>query len=360
MPQTSASNLSIAACFLSLFICIVGLFVFILVLKFWSTVSPYYSKIWIKRTLTLIKGVSAVPAFWAKDVTGSDRGVARLAAFWGIVGLIVWELIDLLASDKHGDEEAAWKKKFGDLLKEKIAIERQSYIRNKLIAYVSQLISYKRERICEAIGQICNGPSRGNRNKACHAGLGPSDQILHSLQLLSLFLVDLLPANEQRDSQNFRIGFYVENNGVMAPVASWDHRRKQRQFLRSYKEAPDKFRLDADDPAYAVRCVRENCLLIVPDCASEASFFHDGQKNYLRSLVAYPILDCCDKLGRQTVASLVIDTDVAGHFTEKDRPTIQTYMEQFARRIEFESTVKVLLQAAAERHHGEQRQKKRS
>jgi hypothetical protein len=146
-------------------------------------------------------------------------------------------------------------------------------------------------------------------------------------------------------NQNFRIGLYAEQNGLLLPLDAFDLNTRSHEPFSSYRKHADRFRLDNDvNPSHAVRCVREARLLIVPDCANHPMFqyFNDQQRNYLRSMVAYPLPDFCPDGINPVLAALLIDTDVAGFFQERDSQIMQIYLKEFAVRLALEYTIRGL------------------
>ena len=86
-------------------------------------------------------------------------------------------------------------------------------------------------------------------------------------------------------------------------------------------------------------------MLIVPDCANHPGFqfFHARQPNYLKSLVAYPLFDFSPDGAAPVRAALLIDTDVAGYFQEKDAEMIGICLNEFAVRIALEYAIRGLI-----------------
>ena len=73
------------------------------------------------------------------------------------------------------------------------------------------------------------------------------------------------------------------------------------------------------------------------------AFFREAQKQYLKSMIAYPILHFREPDGTISQAAVVIDTNVAGHFKEEDRGVIEFFMDEFAARLNLEALLVGLL-----------------
>jgi len=272
----------------------------------------------------------------------------RLATFVAMLGLFDLLVVDAAVSYADAIKDRERKLKDEELSRREAdqqALSRQSMIRLKLIALLGQLVNTKAERIWDTWRLMTGKGSFKNDRAAAHFnGLNPKEHIVVVLQQLALYLIDFMPDTDEADKQNVRVGLYVALNEKLEPIASWDHLKRQKQFFTSYHKWPNKYHLGCqENPSCAVRCIREEKLIIVPDCKDGLSFYHDGQRNYLRSLIAYYIADFCDREGKRVQAALVIDTNVAGFFKEEDRTTIESYMEQFAIRVKLEALIGRLL-----------------
>ena len=96
------------------------------------------------------------------------------------------------------------------------------------------------------------------------------------------------------------------------------------------------------------QCVLQQATLIVEDtvAASERGeffFLHDGQRSYLRSIVAYHVGKVL-ALDKQLVEmALVVDTNLPGHFREQDRKSLEFFLREFACRIKLEHAIAAAL-----------------
>jgi len=335
-----------------------GLLIWIVVELAWQWARPVFSTAWPKPTLSILKGSSGMLGIVSKGIETPSQQLATWTAGIFLVGLLFWELIDNRSTakrdtDKKGEEED-FKRREADFA----SVVEQAYLRTKLLASLGEVVAYKKQRVLSIVRRVLDGGFSRNAPDAHRAGLSPQEQTLLILQALTSFLHESLPRCENSERQNFRVGFYVERNGRMEPKESWDHRRKARQFLTSYIRFPDKFNLACENKAaYAVRCIQERKLLIVTNCLEEDACFHVNQENYLRSLIAFPILDFID-LKQPIAASIVVDTDEEGFFKEEDRSTIESYMEQFALRLDLEAVAEMLLSPVGVSSRGEKGRRK--
>jgi hypothetical protein len=87
-------------------------------------------------------------------------------------------------------------------------------------------------------------------------------------------------------------------------------------------------------PSQAVICIQQGTLQIVPFCKEAHDFyFNDEQKNYLKSLAAYPIKNYGPDQRSPIKCCLVIDSDQEGFFEEEDRKELDLILEHFGHRL---------------------------
>ncbi|OWK35948.1 hypothetical protein FRUB_08511 [Fimbriiglobus ruber] len=125
------------------------------------------------------------------------------------------------------------------------------------------------------------------------------------------------------------------------PIAAFDLATKSHDPFTSYAQHAERYHLDNNTkPSYAARCVREGRTLIVEDCAAEPDFFfHERQPNYLRSMIAFPIVGFCPNGISPVRAALLIDTDVTGFFHEDDREMLELLLREFVTRVDLEYAI---------------------
>lgn len=292
-----------------------------------------------KYLIAFMRLVSGGVAFFSNPSVNHD--VAN-SGDWPAVSLVAafswftWECVQILAEKKA--------KVALDALDE---LDRAVSFRTLLLTTLRRMVQVKKKRIED---ELSIPDPRSQPILRARRSLDPKAQIYLALEQMALFLRTLHrdPDSEEALHQNFRIGLYVALNDRMQPLEAFDFNNPSSQPFTSYRETEQHFRLDNNDrPAHAVRCVREGRLIIVPDCAAakpeEFTYFRDAQRNYLRSMIAYPILPFRAADGTMTSAAVVIDTDVAGHFKEEDRRLIQFFMDQFAARLTLETLLVALM-----------------
>lgn len=126
------------------------------------------------------------------------------------------------------------------------------------------------------------------------------------------------------------------NNSGFNPFTSW-------------QTHPERFRVpdaadSAHDPAnsaHVVRCLLARQMLIVPDCVQAAddgafSFFTDGQRSYLRSLVTYYLGHLQVKRGEASTGALSVDSDLPEIFVQSGRDVIDFCLRELASRVRLE------------------------
>jgi len=86
-------------------------------------------------------------------------------------------------------------------------------------------------------------------------------------------------------------------------------------------------------------------MLIVEDCQADPDFHHfsPNQTNYLRSLVACPLLNFCLDGNTPARAAVMLDTNVPGYFKEESRDQLELLLQDFAARLSLEYAVKGLV-----------------
>jgi hypothetical protein len=210
-----------------------------------------------------------------------------------------------------------------------------------LLAIMSQLVEAKTLRV-QTVGRE-NG-YKNRRISIAEEALNPPRQINEILQATIRFCqLQLDPADTPKTS--FRVAFYLEVGGYLSGMHDAIHSIGPRRSLSSFERHRHHFCLNNDDwPAQAVRCVKENRLLVVSDTVEEEEkgtfrFFRDDQREYLRSLVAFPVSGAVDRRGNPVKASVVIDTDRPGFFTEERWDLLRESMRCLATRLALELSI---------------------
>lgn len=289
--------------------------------------------------IAIMRAVAALSAIWAASRSpNQDRNSIRIAcvACW-----LIWELAGILIgwrSDRQkkfdSDVIEGLEDRIEQLRAEAAEFRDQRHFLNRLIAAIRDTVLDKSRRIRDVLAA---------RDETSRIGialvretLDPEEQAYLTLERMGAFLRESIAHLDRVNTQTFRIGLYVARDGTMKPALSWDVSRRRAANFSSSEKYPDRFALDSTDPSCVVRCVRDGTLLVVPDCVAVPGFhFDDKQRVYLKSLIAFPIMP----YGRddlEFVAAIVIDTNEAGHFQEKDRELYRIYMEEFAVRLDLE------------------------
>lgn len=87
---------------------------------------------------------------------------------------------------------------------------------------------------------------------------------------------------------------------------------------------------------------------IVSDCEDAEKrgrfvFYREDQRTYLRSMVAWPMLNLRSADGRMTRGVISLDTNVAGYFRESDGDLFEFFLHEMAARLGFEVVLAQLL-----------------
>lgn len=303
----------------------------VLVLGFWRWIERWFPD-WLGGTaIAFARAIAALAAIFKVGDSSGAWGRAQIGA---IVSWFVWELTSLVGAYKINRRK-----------KQLEGAESEGLFRTRLLAAIRFTVVDKQERIRKLLE--AQSPTKPQIHRVREA-LDPEEQIYLTLKQMGAFLHESLPNTPEKSERTFRVGLYVSLNGSMQPAMSADlHKRRQAQFT-SFERFPDRFRLDNHtDPSYVVQCIQQNRLLIVPDPALMTGFyFHDDQRRYLKSLMAYPIIPFgTDDV--QGCAAIVIDTDVAGFFKEDGREALELFAREFAARLNLETFFLELLGGAS-------------
>lgn len=227
------------------------------------------------------------------------------------------------------------------------AVRGQMLIKTIVLSSIKEILSNKKQIIWDHVKRLSTlSKSKSDWERSLKDALDPIYQSQQIVVHLALFLRDQLPLGEIRDKQNFRVAFYVTEHGFLKPFGAFDLARQSYQFLHTFNEYESHFNLKCiNRPSHAVRCIVEDQTLIVEDCSTEIEELHPNQFRYLKSMVAYPIKRFESSSDHGSKACIVVDTDMTGHFKKKEILEIETYMEQFAVRLDLEFSVHKLLAA---------------
>ncbi len=324
-----------------------GLASLVAVTAFWRSVGHRLPDSAGGIAIALARAAAAFSAIQTRAATPAHGWdfTQRLA----ILSWLLWETTGIwaarMARRQKGADEAsllALVEQVHELKRDVGNVEQFSLFRARLLASLRFSVLDKRARVENA---LIDAPAGGRASLSrVREGLAPDSQAYLLLMQMGAFLRELLPNTPRSVSQNFRIGLYVNQDGILWPVFSADILKRTRASFRSFRDHPNRFRLDnLTDPCYAVRCLQRRELLVVPDCAAVPGFYlHETQHLYLKSLIAAPIIPYALEDSGE-VAAVVIDTNVADHFLEDDRESWQAMIEEFSARLNLESVFQKLL-----------------
>ncbi len=261
-------------------------------------------------------------------------------------GYFLWDIAGPYGDHRHKQAKertvADHRREIDALTQDRDDAEFQVIRLGRLMTHLREVVSEKVQRIRRVVGE--RSDARVSIQQVRDA-LGPEEHVAILLESLAGLLRMDAAAEGGRYDQNFRIGLYVEESGLLRPRAAFDLATKSHKPFSSHDRYLSRFRLDnSEKPSHAVRCILDGRLIIVEDCASEVGFefFEEKQKQYLRSLIACPLTNFCPDGISRVRAALLIDTNVAGFFREDDREMIEKLVTEFVVRVDLEYAVKCL------------------
>ena len=341
--QESMNHLVYAIVALSL---ISGFFFLIAVTLFWDRLKGIYQSWYCKgiseiaRFGTVVLGVSA----WTDSFKLANRSFCIVG--FGL-SYLLWVLASLVGDYKKTVYDKNHNENIAEMQDQIDVVTNQMRSKTIVLSSVKEIMTNKKQKIWDQIRRIGNlSKTKAAQEQSLRLALDPKYQSEQIVVHLALFLRDQLPQGEARDRQNFRVAFYISEGGFLKPFASFDLERQAYDFLRAFRDSENHFRLGCvDRPSHAARCIDEDQMLIVEDCPAEVEELHPEQFRYLKSMVAYPIRTFGNAADHQTKACIVVDTNVVGHFKKSQNLEIESYMEQFAVRLDLEFSVYKLLDA---------------
>ncbi len=344
-------NLESIAFYVSIAVAVLGLVVLVFVWLLWARIARLYREFWAKFAVAFFRFIAAASAVASKSAT-VPTGTPLSEQPWvtttliAVSGYLLWEFAGAIGDHKYkaakDRAKSEYEQEIETLTQDREDAVRQSIWLRRVMSHLRILANEKLQRVKRTVQQ--STAARGSLSETRNA-LAPSEQIKVILENLASLLHIEVASSRGNYEQNFRVGLYAELNGVLTPIDAFDLKTRSHDPFISFERHCDRFRLDnTTNPSHAVRCVLEGRMLIVPDCANHPifQFFHDQQKNYLRSLVAFPLPDFSPDGGVRVRAALLLDTDVAGYFQEKDAESIRIYLEEFAVRLAIEYAIRGL------------------
>jgi hypothetical protein len=302
-----------------------------LIVWFWKSADSFLTTSWVKAVIEVVQAISLVAATGSAYAAIAHKLDWLPAALAGIICSTVWKAVHFLA-EKKGKIE-------GEAIKEELARANQLVSqRTRLLTALRDGIRQKVKRLRKALGRRPLKPTIS----LVRTALTPEPHLQDLLVALAVFFKDELP-DGQADNSNFRVGVYMESNGVMTPVHGVELSNPGYNPFSSFQQHKDRFRLNPEnpEPAHAVSCVLKKSMVIEEDCVEAAkqgkfSFFNDKQATYLRSMVAVFLGHISNESGKMVATALVVDTDVAGFFKEAERQSLVFCMREFSARIRLE------------------------
>jgi hypothetical protein len=254
-----------------------GLVCLLLIAVYWKTVGRLVSDLWPKlatKTIQLISG--AVSLFGAYSV-GTQKEAWFPAVLAGIACVAVWEVVGQLIDNRVKAADRVDKAALG-------RAELQSKLRTQLLTGFRFAVDNKARRVRRELER----PRGRTSTTRVRNALTPHPHLGELLQNLAVFYQAQLPS-EGGENRNFRVGVYVNCEGVMTPVQSISLNDSSYTPFTSYQAHQPAFRLDTNtNPSHVVNCVRQKRMIVVEDCAKTEEegtfhFFTEGQRSYLRS-----------------------------------------------------------------------------
>lgn len=315
---------------------LIGSACLVLVFVYWSRVGSAAGDTWVKLLAKLIQAPSLFASICGAFEVADRKAEWLPAVVTGVCCTLIWEAITLLVDNRVKATERTAALDFQ-------RVELESARRTKLLSVFRDSVNEKVKRLIRL--------ERRRQGKAelrlLRSALTPDTHLDDLLQALALFFSEQMPPGPGAN-RNVRVGLYGDVNGCMTPVRAVNLNNPAYDVFQSYRNNQAAFRVaDAERPSHVVTCVRRRETIIVEDCVAAAErgeffFFHDDQRGYLRSMVAY-YLDSVPWPGGTTIkAALVVDTDLAGFFRSADRDSLEFSLREFGFRIKLE----LLLEAA--------------
>jgi hypothetical protein len=333
---------------------LVGVIGLALVALYWRAAGDLVQDMWPKVLAEGIQGLSGLVSIASAFAAAAKKGEWHAPVIAGSSSVVVWKILQVVID---------YRRKAADkVLKEELdRATREGTIRTYLLAVLRKATGRKVSRLRRAIQRRQNTPSLAKLRNA----LTPQPHLEELIEALALFFLEQLPS-ETRQTRNFRVGVYLEREGVMQPVHAISLHDPGYNPFNSFQAHSTYFRLDdQENRSHVVRCVREKSLLLVEDCESAAGlgrflFFNPDQSAYLKSMAAYNLGEVCQEDGTMKKAALVIDTDFAGFFKESEVESLNFYFREFATRLKLEMCLLALTTPRGSSHEPRNQNRKRS
>jgi hypothetical protein len=321
---------------IAIILSIVGVICGILLWWGWKPLRQALDHAWPKLVVECVQSLSALISIGA-----SFAAVDKNAWFWPAVAcassLLIWKILQILLDRSVRQELKLTSRQLR-------RAKHEGELRQRLLTIFRKSVSQKVKRLSKWLVNRGGKPTVVQVRNA----LTPKPHLEEQLEALALFFQEQRSASAGQ-AGNFRIGVYLNRNGFLTPAIGIDLNDPGYDPFSSYRNHKARFEVAAtDNPAHAVRCVREKRLIIEEDCVEaqkqgKFAFFYGGQKAYLRSMVAYYLGNVCDDDGKMKEAALVVDCNVPGFFREKDRARLNVVFREFASRLKLETLLSTLI-----------------
>lgn len=322
---------------------VAGFLLLVLAVCYWRSVGGYVADSWGKVAVEVVQLLVTVGSIATTFAAAADKAVWFRPAVTGAVCLGVWKILQIVLDIQVKAVEAGRKAEAAEY-------QKQAATYARLLAVLHQAVKGKVGRLYKVIRK-----RKGlGRIEQVRAALTPHPHLDDLLDAVAEFFCGLLPEPE-RQVRAFRVGVYVARDRVMKPVHGVSNRNPGANPFTSFELHREYFHLDAARPAHAVQVVRQQGMIVVPDCAAAASegsfyFFNTNQPSYLRSMVSYYLGKVCLEDATMSPAALVIDTDAPGFFKESEQESLRYHLHEFGIRIKLELLLQTLIEKRGATH----------
>ena len=230
-----------------------------LIFTYWKLVGQLINDLVVKAAIKAIQLLAAAASLGGAYAVGQAKQEWWLPAVMGVVCVAVWEVVGQLIDNRVKAADKA----------DKFALtyaEGQSELRTRLLAVFRFAVDSKARRVRRQVER------RGRKLGLAQVrnALTPEPQLGELLQNLAVFFQQRLPAGEG-EHRNFRVGLYVNRNGLMTPVQAISLNDSSYTPFQSYQAHEEAFRLNVSrNPSHVVVCVRQRRMIVVEDGAAAA------------------------------------------------------------------------------------------
>lgn len=315
----------------------IGLLCLILIASSWRSVGRFVNDTWSKITAECVQGLSGVISLASAFAAAAEKPGWFAPAAAGTFSLVIWKLVQIIVDNRV----KAGEKKYKSALER---VEQQLILRTNLIVFLRRPIRHKLKLLRSTIRERTKVPGISHVRKALISK--PHLEVL--LETLGVFLQQQLE-HPDGSPNNFRLGVFVEQEGVMTPAHWLNLMDPDHLASESFAIHREHFRINGSaNPAHLLQCLIKKRMIIAEDCKAMAErgaffYFNDAQRAYLMSMVVYYLGNVYAEFGTIKQAVLVIDTDVPGFFRESERASLEFCLGEYCSRIKLEMSFQALL-----------------